>query len=213
MALITPDRLVALKAKVKAECQRRKYVGSVSSYGGTNYDFSVAAASGKIMLKEHYEKNAIPLNAITGGIDTNGARIVSDAEITAMENKVEELSDISRWASKANSGCAASCTGLCAGYCDGTCDGTCDGDCDGDCDGGCYGSCQSSCSGTCEAYCEERCSDDCIAACQFGCGDLCTGSAGASCGNTCMDGCTGTCLGGNSSMTSSSFFTCSSNDI
>ena len=183
MALITPDRLVALKAKVKAECQRRKYVGSVYSYGDTNYDFSVAAASGKIMLKEHYEKNAIPLNAITGDIDTNGARIVSDAEITAMENKVEELSDISRWASKANSGCAASCTGLCAGTCSDSCDGSCDG-CDGTCDGSCTG-CGSGCASTCEG--------DCIGDCGYNCWSACASDCTGKCDDTCEGGCYGSC--------------------
>ena len=183
MALITPDRLVALKAKVKAECQRRKYVGSVSSYGGTNYDFSIAAASGKIMLKEHYEKNAIPLNAITGDIDTNGARIVSDDEITAMENKVEKLSNISRWASKANSGCAASCTGLCAGSCSDSCDGSCDG-CDGTCEGTCTG-CGSGCASTCEG--------DCIGGCGYNCWSACASDCTGKCDDTCEGGCYGSC--------------------
>lgn len=196
MALITPERLVALKAAVKAECQRRKYTGSVSSYGGTSYDFSVTPASGKMIKKEHYEKLAVPLNAITGTFETDGAKIVSDADIAAMEAKVAELAKKSTTTSKANSGCAASCTGLCttscstscSGSCEGDCDGTCDGGCTGDCDGGCYG-----CSGSCTGGCELNCADNCVGYCESDA--PCQGSCVADCAQNCYHICYSDCTG------------------
>ena len=39
-SIVDVDRLIKLKEKVKAECLRRKYTGSVSSYGGTSYDYT-----------------------------------------------------------------------------------------------------------------------------------------------------------------------------
>ena len=186
MALITPERLVALKANVKAECQRRKYTGSVSSYGDTAYDFTVTPSTGKMILKEHYEKIATPLNAITGDIDTNGARIISEDEISAMESKVENLKKKSLTASKANSGCAASCTGLCATSCTGSCSGSCDGSCDGDCEG---------CTGTCSGSCDGSCIDSCARGCSNDCSGYCTGCSGG-CIEVCADSCNGTCVGG-----------------
>jgi hypothetical protein len=44
MGQITASRLIDLKARIKAECQRRKYNGSVESYGGSNYDYSTIPA-------------------------------------------------------------------------------------------------------------------------------------------------------------------------
>ena len=39
MNLIEPSRIIELKARVKAECARRKYVGSVAEYSEAGYDF------------------------------------------------------------------------------------------------------------------------------------------------------------------------------
>ena len=60
MAKVSADRFNELKARVKAECQRRAYSGSVSSYGGTAYDYSVVPAAGVIVKEEHREKNSNP---------------------------------------------------------------------------------------------------------------------------------------------------------
>lgn len=188
MALITPDRLVALKAKVKAECQRRNSSrGSVYNYAGTAYDFSATPTKGQVARKEHYEKNAVPLNAITGNIDVNGARVISDAEITAMENKINALKDISMTAS--NSGCGDNCTGLCHGTCTGGCYGDCSGDCDGDCDGSCWGGCSGSCSGGCSG----DCAGDCGAYCESNapCKISCVADCAQNCYHICYSDCTG----------------------
>ena len=166
---LVASRFSNLKAKIKAECQRRAYVGSVTSYAGSSYDYSAAPATDTIIKKEHYEKIAVPMNAITGDIATDGARVVSDAELTAMETKVTTLSNISLGVSQANTGCNASCTGLCST--------------------GCYDACTSctSCSGC------SGCGDACTGC--TGCGNSCVGGCygcGARCANAC-NGCTGTC--------------------
>ena len=172
-SIISPDRFNKLKAKVKAECQRRAYVGPVNSYSGSDYDYINVPAINTVITKEHYEKIAIPMNAISGDIPVNGARVIDGVEMTTMETKVTTLSNISLGASQANTGCAASCTGLCStgcynectgctsctscsgcygcGGCDGTCSGRCSGTCSGSCTGGCSacGGCDVNCSGSC----------------------------------------------------------------
>ena len=96
MALISADRFIALKAEVKAECQRRSYTGSVSSYGGTEYDYSVTPASGGTVLKEHYTKIAEPLNAITGDVDVV-PDIVNEGDLAILETKVLALNFFFSW--------------------------------------------------------------------------------------------------------------------
>ena len=53
MAVIQSERFVALKARVKAECQRRNGSGSVASYGGAAYDYTTPPRQGGTVLKEH----------------------------------------------------------------------------------------------------------------------------------------------------------------
>lgn len=61
---ISASRMNDLKARVKAECLRRAKSGSVTSYGGADYDYSITPSTGVIIKKEHKDKNATPLNAI-----------------------------------------------------------------------------------------------------------------------------------------------------
>lgn len=181
MSMITAERLNALKQKVKAECLRRCHVGSAAEYGGSAYDFTAPAAAGRRMAGEHYEKNALPLNAIAGGIPTKVPRVAGEAEIAAMEQKAAELAAIG--AQAAHSGCAASCTGLCQGGCSGSCSG-CGGACSTSCTG-CSGTCAGSCVGTCSNACGQGC-----ATCSGSCGDNCQVSC-SYCGDACRGGCTG----------------------
>jgi hypothetical protein len=46
MAAIEPTRYNNLKARIKAECQRRAYTGSVATYGGASYDYTTKPAKG-----------------------------------------------------------------------------------------------------------------------------------------------------------------------
>lgn len=168
MSIISANRINTLKAAVKAECQRRTYsTGSVAAYGGAAYDYTAVPASGKTILKEHYEKLAVPMHAInaTSTPGTSGARIISEAEIAAMETKVASYKNRNYYDTTGD--CSASCSGLCFS-CSSCTNCTSCTSCSG-C-GGCDGSCVGSCGG---------------------CGD-CTGCAGCSgCGSGCSFSCTG----------------------
>lgn len=97
-ALIYADRFNELKAKVKAECQRRNSVGgasgsvSVATYGGTSYDYtsSTAPAKGRKILAEHITKNTVPMNAIhTGNPDVSGSGVaITDSVLSTLETNV-----------------------------------------------------------------------------------------------------------------------------
>lgn len=161
MGLITAKRITDLKAKVKAECQRRKYKGSVTTYAGTAYDFTVAPTQGGKALQEHHDKLSVPLSAINSDkVAANNATAhqkMTEVEMANMEAWVTQWAKTSIYSN--TSDCKASCTGLCSG-CQGCTD--CSG-CDGctDCSGcsGC-GSCGGcgGCNGECASDCETICS-------------------------------------------------------
>ena len=184
---ILASDFVALKARIKAECARRQYNGSVASYAGTDYDYTVLPADGNVPLPEHFNKIIEPLNAIidTGRQKTRGGYLVRalndiDSELTTLEAIPVDA---------ASSGCKASCTGLCQGTCSAGCKNTCAGECKGTCEGSCVAVCAESC----RYGCEGGCLDSCTGSCSGGCGDSCTGGCGDSCLDTCKNGCTGSC--------------------
>ena len=187
MTTINTDRFIAIKSRLKAEVQRRKYVGSVSSYGGAAYDFTNNPKQGTYIRQEHYNKIIEPLNAVNSeGIPNmvqNGTSIedqfdIFDAKLTVFESKPLT-------AASNNTGCAASCTGLCStgcyGTCTGSCTGSCKGSCRGSCDGcdgcsgcsGCGGSCSYGCSGSCSANCASWYCSGCSGSCSALCADYC----------------------------------------
>ena len=209
--LITPQRFINLKAKVKAECQRRAYVGSVSAYGGTSYDFSATPAKGNKITAEYYTKNAVPMNAINSSktpTTTAQGRKILDSEYTAMESNVAVYSTRNRY-DRSGTDCSSSCTGLCYTTCSGSCTGcsgctSCSG-CSGSCTScsGCSGSCTSctGCSGCSGCTSCSGCSGGCTSCsgCWGGCTSCsgcwgCTSCSGCS-GCTSCSGCSG-CGGG-----------------
>ena len=167
MSLAT--ELNAIKSRVKTECARRKYTGSVEEYAGTAYDYSYAPASGIRVREEHYEKNAIPLNVINSGriATTDGARIVDAADLNAMKTFLTTL-ESRKYNDKNGTDCAASCTGMCYS-CTDKCTGSCT-SCSGSCSGGCSG-----CSGTCQGDCTGSCNNTCYGSCVGSCYIYCTG--------------------------------------
>lgn len=189
MALITAQRFKNLKARVKAECQRRSYTGSVASYGGSSYDYTTAPASGKKIAKEHYEKLAVPLHAInsTKFPTTSGTRIIKASDLTAMETFLTSAEGRSKTSTATD--CSASCTGLCSG-CTGTCTGGCTG-CSGSCTGSCT-SCTGSCTGSCSGGCGDACTS-CTGTCLGNCTGTCSTGCWSTCKGTCSGGCSGTC--------------------
>ena len=92
MSIITASRLNTLKSAVKAECNRRKYTGSVTTYAGSTYNYNKTPAKNVIIEKEIYEKNAVPLNAISGDISTEvSSNIIKDSDFLKLETKVASL--------------------------------------------------------------------------------------------------------------------------
>lgn len=218
-SIVDIDRLIKLKTKVKAECLRRKYNGSVESYGGNNYDFNTNPIEQGVILKEHYTKNSEPLNAIN---QTNTPNIlpktINNEDIYQMDWYVTTYRAVAPNSTTENScsnsctGLCLSCTGTCANGCSNTCTQTCGWDCSSSCLG-CSGSCQSctgSCSGTCSNSCTGGCSGTCTitcgsAGCKGGCRTGCTGNLGCTgkcstacgdCGSTCVGACTVSSSGG-----------------
>ena len=194
MSIITASRLNTLKSAVKAECNRRKYTGSVTTYAGSTYNYNETPAKGVIVKKEVYEKNAVPLNAISGDVSTEvSSNVIRDSDFLKLETKVAALKKISLSAASGSTGCNASCTGLCSTGCGNSCDG-CTG-CGSGCASTCSGSCEGSCTG-CEAECEDDCTADCASDCWARCADNCQGSCEGSCRGGCDTSCMENCRDG-----------------
>ena len=197
MSIITASRLNTLKSAVKAECNRRKYTGSVTTYAGSTYNYNETPAKGVIVKKEVYEKNAVPLNAISGDVSTEvSSNVIRDSDFLKLETKVAALKKISLSAASGSTGCNASCTGLCSTGCGNSCDGCtgCGSGCASTCSGSCEGSCSGDCSGTCTG-CEAECKDDCTADCASDCWARCADNCQGSCEGSCRGGCEGSCKG------------------
>lgn len=187
--MITASEFNALKARIKAECERRRYSGSVASYAGTSYDYTNAAAANKIIRLEHYTKIATPMTAIDG-VSRPNPSIIKQSDLTALDTKLTTLEGYSETAtSRAETGCAVSCTGLCYSLCSGSCRSgcyeSCRGGCSEDCEDDCYESCDSGCTGSCGDGCTSTCTADCSGGCLYGCYGGCADNCASSCYNDC----------------------------
>lgn len=171
--LISASDFTTLKKLVKSEITRRSNsasVGSMSSYNGASYDYTITPAQGKdIKINlEHIQKITKPLDAVTGSNTTPGTN--ANVIASVLTNATTSVGNLSRIAKDATStGCKASCSGLC--------------------NTGCYGGCKG-CSGNCKTNCSNTCTGSCSGGCSSctGCGNGCEDS----CYDTC-DGCRGTC--------------------
>ena len=179
---------INLKARIKAECNRRNLVGSVSKYASSSYDYTVIPTAGNAPLPEHYNKITTPFGAITGQsfiVAKSGNNVPSlnsiSNELASLEKKGVRASD---------SGCASSCTGLCQGTCSGNCTGSCSGSCKSSCGNNCTGSCSSSCGTSCQQACSS-CSSSCGTSCNKACSVGCSGGCSSGCSVLCQ----GTCKG------------------
>ena len=187
--VITASDFIALKARVKAECERRKYNGSVESYAGSEYDYTVAPQAGNVPLPEHFNKIIVPMNAMvdTGRTATQNGFLVR--QLKDISDSLTTLESIKFTAE--SSGCKASCTGLCQGTCTTECSG-CTGSCSGGCGGRCTGSCKNSCDQTCTYSCYDNCDSGCYGECATGCDSTCLGG----CKGACRGSCQGSASGG-----------------
>ena len=226
-SIVDIDRLTKLKAKVKAECLRRKYTGSVENYGSSTYDFSNNPTVGGVIRKEYYDKNATPLNAINNTLVpkaniTNTENVALNDEIYNMDYQVSAWMTTDK-TNKDHSDCANSCTGLClscTGSCTSGCSNTCRANCANDCTGvcgdgctnscrgcgsGCSGSCYGDCDGGCKGTCTVTCGyEGCSGVCQEGCKSNCSGTCTTRCGRCGSNSCSGACTTSSTSNVSSS---------
>lgn len=203
MSVAKADRFTTLKAKVKAEMQRRNQSGSVASYGGSSYDYTVPPAAGKTVQKEHRDKLIGPMQAVNSNVIPAAKGIISEDELANLETRVavwgaRQMTD--RSGSDCKSGCTGTCYTGCATGCSGCsgCSG-CGSGCPNSCSGctgcsGCGGACSSSCSGGCDGC--TSCSGDCegCTGCSGDCRSSCRGCSG--CGEACSSSCSGGCGGG-----------------
>ena len=226
-SIVDIDRLTKLKAKVKAECLRRKYTGSVENYGSSTYDFSNNTTVGGVIRKEYYDKNATPLNAINNNLVPKAN--ITNAENVALNDEIYNMDyQVSAWmttdkTNKDHSDCANSCTGLClscTGSCTSGCSNTCRANCANDCTGvcgdgctnscrgcgsGCSGSCYGDCDGGCKGTCSVTCGyEGCSGVCQEGCKSNCSGTCTTRCGRCGSNSCSGACTTSSTSNVSSS---------
>ena len=191
MGVVKADRFTALKAKVKAEMLRRSQSGSVASYGGSSYDYTVTPAAGKTVRKEHRDKLIEPMRAVNSDVVPTAKGTIEEAELANLETRVavwkaRSITD------QSGSDCKAGCTGTCYTGCATGCSG-CGSGCPGGCSG-CGSGCPTSCSG-CGSGCPNGCSS-CPSGCSgcSGCGSGCSGGC-SGCGGVCSDGCPGSCVG------------------
>ena len=183
------QEMIDLKARVKAEMQRRKGNGSLVAYAGTDYDYTVDPAAGGQMLTEHVNKIVVPMNAITASGMTEQAvgdqamaMDVIDAKLTVYVAEPAQKN--------ATSSCSGACSGLCVSSCYSNCGGSCSTGC-GSCGGGCSGGCTGDCNTTCSNQCgSDGCSGNCGSNCKT---DGCTAYCGMSCWGKCSSNCSGGC--------------------
>ena len=195
MALTVGNRylaseFIALKARVKAEMLRRKYKGTLVSYGSSAYDYEVQPAEGGVVLPEHVNKIAIPLNAIN---NTGISEVASGDVIKAIDTLDTFLTTAEGYAvTSSTTDCKSSCSGLCVTGCGSGCKG-----CSGSCSSGCTGctGCTDACSGTCGAICSSGCGGACGAECVGGCRNGCKTNCIETCYTGCTVGCKGSCKG------------------
>ena len=182
------QEMIDLKARVKAEMQRRNGNGSLVAYAGTDYDYTVDPAAGGQMLTEHVNKIVVPMNAITASGMTEQA--VGD-QAMAMDGIDAKLTVyVAEPAQKnATSSCSGACSGLCISNCYSSCGGSCSVGCGscGGCSGGCTGDCNETCSNQCGS---DGCSGNCGSNCKR---DGCTAYCGMSCWGKCSSNCSGGC--------------------
>ncbi|MCT4686094.1 hypothetical protein [Vallitalea sp.] len=201
---------IALKSRVKAEMNRRNGNGSLTQYGGSQYEFTKKPSFDEEVKLEHHSK----IRDLQDKINSTGlpSRKESDdliQEMAILEAKQTAFEAQPRGA-RSNNDCNGACTGMCVSACTTTCSGSCTGSCNGcsGCSGSCSGGC-SGCSGSCSSGCSgcsgscsggcSGCSASCSGACKtcsFGCGNGCGGCGGCtSCNYNCDGGCASTCTG------------------
>lgn len=127
-----------LKAKLKAECQRRNHNGSLAQYASSEYDFTNVPVAGAAILEEHGKKTVDILLQVK---DKNDLQFVTKDNTIPSGFGTDLLAYVDQLASEATEGSVSSCRGGCTGLCLGACSSGCSG-CNSQCNGctGCTGS-------------------------------------------------------------------------
>lgn len=183
------QEMIDLKARVKAEMNRRNRNGSLVAYAGTDYDYTVDPAAGGQMLIEHVNKIVVPMNAITAsGMEE---QVVGD-QAMAMDGIDAKLTvyEVEPMRNNATSSCSGACSGLCVGECYNNCSG-CGSSCSYNCSTNCGVDGCSNCTGSCKGDCYDTCTGGCKGTCNTECTNC-----GTQCSNSCVNTCRGECLGG-----------------
>lgn len=192
---ILASDFVSLKARVKAEMNRRCRSGSLTAYAGSAYDYSVVPANGVIVKPEHLNKLVVPINAISPSGYTEKAAGDAVPELATLDAKLAAHEAYPMRGS--GSDCASGCSGLCSSGCYNSCSGcggSCSYDCSG-CSGTCSGGCDTTCSGSCSGSCGGACwRDGCTSNCTAACRMDCTGGCKGNCGSICSTNCRTTCV-------------------
>lgn len=189
---ITPGYFTTMKSRINAEMNRRKYNGSLVSYAGAVYQYTV----GNSILLEHVDKNLEPLRAINpDGQPALGPKFMKLQDKEVMDSKL--LIYESNPETSSTNDCANLCSGLCVSACDIGCTGCTS------CTGSCIGTCQSQCANDCTGGCTRQCADGCSGSCRGGCSDACTSCIGGC--TSCSGGCSGGCTSCTAACRSSSF--------
>ena len=164
--MITAEKVIELKAKIKAEMLRRNGHGSLESYGGSSYDFTITPVKGELVKAEHGQKTVDLLLKIEDYGDLTLSKQHSKIPSSFTE---ELLTEIDRLAGETKTGlstekssCRGDCTGLCVGSCIGKCNG-CTG-CTASCGTGCASGWKSGCTGSCNTNCTGGCDTNCTGA-------------------------------------------------
>lgn len=183
---ILASELISIKARVKAEMLRRNKVGSLTSYGGSAYDYTVTPVAGDPILPEHFNKIITPMNAM---VNTGLSTVKSGDPIPALDGLVAKLTAAEGYSITGKStNCKASCSGLCVGTCQSACGNGCSTSCTGTCSGGCNDACADGCTSSCGGSCSSGCGTSCNKNCATSCATDCSGG--------CEDKCRGSCTGG-----------------
>lgn len=204
---ISRSDLVTLKSKIKSEMLRRNgfgsssklwtpstAFGSMSEYGGSEYDFTHSPLKGEKIHKEYGEKTVDLLlkvrdydnltstkegEAIPTGFNSDLIMEVKRLAEEQFTGETETTVAARKSAGETSIGAVevSSCKGACSGLCVGSCIGMCN---------GCYSTCTASCGSGCESGSKvdtytpslcKACTSQCQGGCKASCGSSCTGSS------------------------------------
>ena len=133
--MLTIQQIAELKQAVKTEMARRSGNGSLASFSGADWEFTIQPESGGRVLAEHGKKVINPLLEVAdipglllvegitpGGETPSGA---GDPIPAAFDGAL--LDKVANYGTEGMTASSSSCRGACSGLCAATCTSTCSG--------------------------------------------------------------------------------------